>query len=180
MQRYGFDFVNRILRPWPFLYWPLKKTQFTISIATCLCWAFPSKPAPLPIRPGWTEAEGGWRRLTYPGHSFLVVLWRRAASLSITAHSFVSFPAVCTWPTETNKWLLDQQLRANNSRWVTLRGCGTRLPYIPLPSPLLRFASCLRSLVKRNQQALGPASQITLELQRLLCNGRPWRLFQLE
>lgn len=41
------------------------------------------------------------------------------------------------------------------------------LPYISLPSPLLHFASCLRS-------------QIILELQRLVCSGRPWGVFQME
>lgn len=135
MQCYGFGFVNQILRPWVFLHWALKKTQLTISIATFLCWAFPSKPAPLPVCPEWTEAEERWRTLTRQHPSFLVVLWRGAVSLSITTHSLASFSAVCTWPTETKKMALDQQLRASNSHRVTLRGRGIRLPYVLLPSP---------------------------------------------
>lgn len=72
--------------------------------------------------------DGGSGRLRDAGtsQSQCFVLW----SLSITAHSFASFSAVCSWPTEAKKGSLDQQLRANNSCWLTLRGCGIHLPCI--------------------------------------------------
>lgn len=107
------------------------KPQFPNYIAAFLYWPFHSNPAPVLVYPGWMEAQESWGRLTHLDHS-VFVLW----SLSITAHSFVSFSAACTWPTEAKKGSLDQQLRANNSCWLTLRGCGIHLLCITVLSIL--------------------------------------------
>lgn len=107
------------------------KPQFPIYIAAFLFWPFHSNPAPLLVFPGWMETQEGWERLTHLGHSGFV-LW----SLPVTAHSFASFSTACTWHTEAKKGSLDQQLRANNSCWLTLRGCGIHLPCITVPSIL--------------------------------------------
>lgn len=144
------------------------KPQFTIYIAALFFWPFHANPALMFVYPGWMKTQEAWGRLTHLDHN-VFVLW----SLSVTAYSFAGFSAVCTWPTELKKGSLDQQLRANNSCWLTLRGCGVHLPCITVLSILPEKQETL----KANP---APASQITLEMQRLLCRGNPWGLVQLE
>lgn len=95
--------------------------------------------------------------------------------------SLEGLSAAFTWCKETKRGPLDQQLRPNNSCRATLRGCGRAYPVSRSPPPcFVLHPACRGAWYSDNQQALGPDSQIIQELERLLCKGRPWGLFQLE